>query len=218
MKAILLEKPQVFRSIELGEPSAPGPGQALVRIHRIGICGTDYGGFLGKMPFYSYPRVPGHELGVEVILVTRGDKMLRSYDQEIVSKLVDMSREKGIDIRMNFPLKSVTKLDSGCLQIDGGEQGLIETDMLLWAIGRVPNTSNLGLETAGVAVGEHGEVLVGSDNRTNIPSVYAVGDVTNRVQLTPVAIREGHAFADSVFGGNGNDTNANETNASVSNR
>lgn len=143
-----------------------------------------------------------HELGVEVILVTRGDKMLRSYDQEIVSKLVDMSREKGIDIRMNFPLKSVTKLDSGCLQIDGGEQGLIETDMLLWAIGRVPNTNNLGLETAGVAVGEHGEVLVGSDNRTNIPSVYAVGDVTNRVQLTPVAIREGHAFADSVFGGN----------------
>lgn len=69
MKAILLEKPQSFRAIEISEPPAPGPGQALVRIHRIGICGTDYGGYLGKMPFYSYPRIPGHELGVEVLAV-----------------------------------------------------------------------------------------------------------------------------------------------------
>src|SRR5215216_7233971 len=69
MKALLLEKPQAFRFIEVSEPSAPGPGEALVRIHRIGICGTDYGGYLGKMPFYSYPRIPGHELGVEVLAV-----------------------------------------------------------------------------------------------------------------------------------------------------
>ena len=72
MKAIQLEKPQSFRSLEIPEPAAPGPGEALVRIHRIGICGTDYGGFLGKMPFYSYPRIPGHELGVEVIAVGEG--------------------------------------------------------------------------------------------------------------------------------------------------
>lgn len=69
MKAIQLEKPQSFRFIEVSEPPSPGPGEALVRIHRIGICGTDYGGFLGKMPFYSYPRIPGHELGVEVIAI-----------------------------------------------------------------------------------------------------------------------------------------------------
>ncbi len=69
MKAILLEKPQSFRPLELPEPAAPAPGEALVRVHRIGICGTDYGGFLGKMPFYSYPRIPGHELGVEVLAV-----------------------------------------------------------------------------------------------------------------------------------------------------
>lgn len=69
MKALQLEKPQSFRTLDVAEPSAPGPGQALVRIHRIGICGTDYGGFLGKMPFYSYPRIPGHELGVEVLAV-----------------------------------------------------------------------------------------------------------------------------------------------------
>ncbi|MHB8520550.1 MAG: zinc-binding alcohol dehydrogenase family protein [Limisphaerales bacterium] len=69
MKAIQLEKPQQFRRIDVAEPPAPGPGEALVRIHRVGICGTDYSGYLGKMPFYSYPRIPGHELGVEVIAV-----------------------------------------------------------------------------------------------------------------------------------------------------
>jgi 2-desacetyl-2-hydroxyethyl bacteriochlorophyllide A dehydrogenase len=72
MKAIQLEKPQSFRPLDLAEPAAPGPGEALLRIHRIGICGTDYGGYLGKMPFYSYPRIPGHELGVEVLAVGSG--------------------------------------------------------------------------------------------------------------------------------------------------
>lgn len=143
-----------------------------------------------------------HELGVEVILLTRGDKMLRSYDQEIVGKLIDMSREKGIDIRMNFQLTGVTKNSKGCLVLDGGDAGEVETDLLLWAIGRVPNTISLGLDTAGVELGKHGEIIVGDDNRSNVPSIYAVGDVTNRVQLTPIAIREGHAFADTVFGNN----------------
>jgi glutathione reductase (NADPH) len=143
-----------------------------------------------------------HALGVHVTLVTRGDRMLRSYDQEIVGKLLDMSRTKGIDIRLNFPFKGASKQADGSLLIDGGEQGVIEADMLLWAIGRVPNTKCLGLETAGVALDSEGAVVVGDDNRSNVPSIYAVGDVTNRVQLTPIAIREGHAFADTVFGGN----------------
>src|SRR5262245_61727255 len=69
MKAIQLEKPEHFRVIDVPEASAPGPGEALVRVHRVGICGTDYSGFLGKMPFYSYPRIPGHELGIEVVSV-----------------------------------------------------------------------------------------------------------------------------------------------------
>lgn len=72
MKAISLDQPQTFRRIEIPEPAAPAPGQALVRVHRIGICGTDYSGYLGKMPFFSYPRVPGHELGVEVVAVGEG--------------------------------------------------------------------------------------------------------------------------------------------------
>ena len=141
-----------------------------------------------------------NELGVNVTLVTRGDKMLRSYDQEIVEKLVGISREKGIDIRMNFPFKSAVKQNDGSIMIDGGDAGMLETDLLMWAIGRNPNSKNLGLETAGVALDKSGAVIVGDDNRTNVPSIYAVGDVTNRVQLTPVAIREGHAFADTVFG------------------
>jgi glutathione reductase (NADPH) len=141
-------------------------------------------------------------LGVDVTLVTRGDKMLRSYDQEIVEKLIGISRAKGIDIRFSFPFKSVVKQADGSLLIDGGDAGMIETDLLLWAIGRVPNTVNLGLESAGVVLDRDGAVIVDAHYKSNVDSIYAVGDVTNRVQLTPVAIREGHAFADTVFGGN----------------
>ena len=72
MKAIQLEKPETFHHIDLPEATSPGAGEALVRVHRVGICGTDYGGYLGKMPFYSYPRIPGHELGVEVLEVGSG--------------------------------------------------------------------------------------------------------------------------------------------------
>jgi len=72
MKAISLDQPQKFRLIDIAEPAAPGPGEALVRVHRVGICGTDIGGYLGKMPFFSYPRIPGHELGVEVIGIGAG--------------------------------------------------------------------------------------------------------------------------------------------------
>ena len=76
----------------------------------------------------------------------------------------------------------------------------IEADLLLFAIGRRPNTEGLGLEAAGVELGEKGAIKVDDDNRTSVPSIYAVGDVTDRVQLTPVAIREGQAFADTFFG------------------
>jgi glutathione reductase (NADPH) len=143
-----------------------------------------------------------NELGVDVTLATRGNKMLRSYDQEIVEKLLGMSREKGIDVRLNFPFKGVSQQADGTLLVDGGDAGMIETDLVLWAIGREPNSKGLGLEEAGVTLDESGAVVVDEYNRTVVPSIYAVGDVTNRVQLTPVAIREGHAFADTVFGNN----------------
>jgi glutathione reductase (NADPH) len=115
--------------------------------------------------------------------------------------LVDISRSKGIDLRFNFGFAGITQRAGGGLIIDGGESGTIEADMLLFAIGRVPNSANLGLDKVGVALDATGAIKVGDDYQTNVPGIYAVGDVTNRVQLTPVAIREGHAFADNVFGG-----------------
>lgn len=69
MLALQLEKPESWKFIEIDTPPAPGPGEALVRVHRVGVCGTDLGGYLGKMPFFSYPRIPGHELGVEILEV-----------------------------------------------------------------------------------------------------------------------------------------------------
>ena len=141
-----------------------------------------------------------HAFGVDVTLVTRGDRMLRGYDTEIVDRLVGMTTAKGIDLRFNFPFHGVKRQADGSLLIDGGEAGQIETDLLLWAIGRTPKTPGLGLEAAGVALDADGAVIVDAHSCTNVPSIYAVGDVTNRVQLTPIAIREGHAFADTVFG------------------
>jgi 2-desacetyl-2-hydroxyethyl bacteriochlorophyllide A dehydrogenase len=81
MKAIQLEKPQSFRLIDVPGPAAPGPGQALVRVQRVGICGTDFSGYLGKMPFFSYPRIPGHELGVEVLAVGEGVANVKPGDR-----------------------------------------------------------------------------------------------------------------------------------------
>ncbi len=81
MKAIRLENPKEFRHVDIDEPGMPGPGQVLVRTHRMGICGTDYGGYLGKMPFFSYPRIPGHELGVEVIEVGEGVANVKTGDR-----------------------------------------------------------------------------------------------------------------------------------------
>jgi len=92
MRAIQLEKPRSLRMIEVSEPSAPGPGEALVRVHRVGICGTDFGGFLGKMPFFSYPRIPGHELGVEVIAVGEGVTNVRAGQRGSVEPYLNCQR------------------------------------------------------------------------------------------------------------------------------
>lgn len=81
MKALLLEAPRNFKTIEIDPPAAPGPGEARVRVHRIGICGTDISGYLGKMPFFSYPRIPGHELGVEVLEVGQGVENVKPGDR-----------------------------------------------------------------------------------------------------------------------------------------
>ena len=111
-------------------------------------------------------------------------------------------RDRGIDIRFNFQCPAIHKQTDGSLLVESGAGDAVETDLVLFAIGRVPKTIDLGLDEVGVAMDKDGAIIVDDYNRTNIPSIYAVGDVTNRVQLTPVAIREGHAFADTVFGNN----------------
>ncbi|MBU6222326.1 MAG: zinc-binding alcohol dehydrogenase family protein [Planctomycetes bacterium] len=92
MQALLLEQPQSFRFIDMPEPPPPGPGEAVVRVHAIGICGTDYGGYLGKMPFFCYPRIPGHELGVEVVAVGDGVANVAPGDRCCVEPYINCQR------------------------------------------------------------------------------------------------------------------------------
>jgi glutathione reductase (NADPH) len=141
-----------------------------------------------------------HEFGSSVSLVNRTDTLLRGYDQQIVDRLIQISLRKGIDFKFRATIDRIDKGEDGRLHIAMTGCDDIEADQVLFATGRQPNTEGLGLDVVGVELGDKGEIKVGADNRTNVPSIYAVGDVTDRVQLTPVAIREGQAFADTVFG------------------
>jgi glutathione reductase (NADPH) len=140
------------------------------------------------------------EFGSHVTLVNRTDVLLRHYDQQIVDRLIQISVKKGVDFRFHASIDKIERRADGSLHVcmTGCED--IATDVVLIATGRRPNVEGLGLEAAGVEVGDRGEIRVDEDSRTSVPSIYAIGDVTDRVQLTPVAIREGQAFADSVFG------------------
>ena len=141
-----------------------------------------------------------HQFGSHVILVNRSDVILRGYDEQMRDRLLQISMTKGIEFRFNSSFNRIEKREDGGLFIDMEGCDDIEADAVLFATGRNPNTEGLGLDEVGVALGENGEIKVDAENRTNVPSIFAVGDVTDRIQLTPVAIREGHAFADSQFG------------------
>ena len=141
-----------------------------------------------------------HQFGSQVTLVNRTDVMLRHYDQQIVDRLIQISLRKNIDFKFNATIDRISRTDDGTLHIGMTGCDDLEADELLFATGRRPNTEGLGLEEAGVELGDHGKIKVDADNRTAVPSIFAVGDVTDRIQLTPVAIREGQAFADTFFG------------------
>ena len=141
-----------------------------------------------------------HQFGTHVTLVNRSDVILRQYDQQIVDRLMQISIRKGIDFKFHATVEKVEKAEGGTLHVSMTGCDDIEADQMLFATGRRPNTKGLGLEAAGVEVGDKGQIKVDADNRSNVPSVFAVGDVTDRIQLTPVAIREGQAFADTFFG------------------
>lgn len=140
-----------------------------------------------------------NKLGSRVTLINRSDVILRQYDQSIRDRLLQISMTKGIDFKFNAEFQKIEKQDDGSLRVEITNHDPIDVDLVLIATGRVPKTDGLGLDKAGVGLDEKGAIIVDDYSKTNIDSVYAVGDVTNRVQLTPVAIREGHAFADTVF-------------------
>ncbi|MCA1297430.1 glutathione-disulfide reductase [Stappia indica] len=139
-------------------------------------------------------------LGAETTLLYRGEEILRGFDGDLRKMLHEEMERKGIRVICGDTFASIEKGPDGLIgQTQAGET--LAADRIMFAIGRRPNTSGLGLEAAGVAVSASGAIEVDETSRTNVPSIYAVGDVTDRVNLTPVAIREGHAFADTVFGG-----------------
>jgi glutathione reductase (NADPH) len=141
-----------------------------------------------------------HQFGSHVTLVNRTDVLLRGYDQQIVDRLLQIAIRKGIDFKFHATIEEITKRDDGSLHVRMTGCDDIETDAVLFAVGRRPNVENLGCEAAGIEIGEKGQIKVDEDNRTNVETIFAVGDVTDRVQLTPVAIREGQAFSDTFFG------------------
>jgi glutathione reductase (NADPH) len=138
-------------------------------------------------------------LGAKTVLAYRGEQILRGFDDDVRHFLAGELRKKGIDIRLRTTVRRLAR-EAGAIaaELSDGTRPLV--DQVLYAVGRVPNTAGLGLEAAGVALDDKGAVVVDGDSRSSVPHIYAVGDVTNRINLTPVAIREGHAFADSVFG------------------
>jgi len=139
-------------------------------------------------------------LGSQVTVVNRSDKILRGYDHDLTDRLLPILQGRGIEFGFNRPIRSVEKQADGSLLVHAGEGEPIAADVVLVATGRRPKTDGLGLGSVGITLGANGEIPVDEYNATACPSIYAVGDVTDRVQLTPVAIREGHAFADTVFG------------------
>ncbi|GGD53074.1 glutathione-disulfide reductase [Erythrobacter arachoides] len=141
-----------------------------------------------------------NEFGSKVTIVNRSDVLLRGYDESVRDRLLQISTMKGIEFRFNTTFEYIRECPDGGYFVKLSDRDEEHADVVMFATGRVPNVKGLGLDKAGVELGERGEIVVDRFSKTNIDHIYAVGDVTDRVQLTPVAIREGQAFADTVFG------------------
>ena len=138
--------------------------------------------------------------GSKVTQFYRGAQVLRGFDDEARGLVAEAMRDGGIDVHLGTTIIEMERRDDWIwVKASNGHEYTF--DKVLFATGRAPNTAGIGLEDAGVKLGRRGEIVVDAWSQTNVPSIYAVGDVTNRINLTPVAIREGHAFADTVFGG-----------------
>ncbi len=147
-------------------------------------------------------------LGVDTTLIYRGEKILRGFDEDLRDDLTAAMQKRGVRIITAANITEIVPVTGLSGRAPHSQRRAVLSNgqsltvgAIMCATGRVPNTTGLGLETAGVRLGERGEIAVDAQSRSSVASIYAVGDVTDRVNLTPVAIREGHAFADSVFGG-----------------
>jgi glutathione reductase (NADPH) len=139
-------------------------------------------------------------LGSDVTLVYRRDNILRGFDDDVREHLRGEMIKRGIKIITNQTVSGIQKVEHGlCVELSDHES--VMADQVMFATGRRPNVKGLGLEKVGVALNDRGAIAVDDYSKTSVPNIYAIGDVTDRVNLTPVAIREGHAFADTVFGG-----------------
>lgn len=140
-------------------------------------------------------------LGVGTTLVYRGEKILRGFDEDLRDALSDELPKKGLDLRVNSDIVSIARKGANLVATltDGS---VIEAGFIMYATGRVPYVEGLGLEAAGVKLNAKGAIAVDPYSQTNVPNIYAVGDVTDRAALTPIAIREGQAFAETVFNNN----------------
>ncbi|HXL67405.1 MAG TPA: glutathione-disulfide reductase [Xanthobacteraceae bacterium] len=158
---------------------------------RIAIVGAGYVGLEFAAVFEG--------LGSQVTIVHRGDEILRGLDADVRRHAHDEIEARGVRILLKHTVSSIEKGADG-LRATLSDGAVLEVDQVMLAVGRRPNTTNLGLETVGVPLDPLGRVMVDKNNRSDVHSIYAIGDVTNRLNLTPIAIREGHAFADSAFG------------------
>jgi glutathione reductase (NADPH) len=139
-------------------------------------------------------------LGADVTLVCRSDWLLKGFDRDLAVHLVSEMRKRGVSVHLTTDVMSIGKRD-GALRAAFGDGTSVDVDCVMYAVGRKPNTDGLGAEAAGVALDPDGALVVDEGYRTNIPNIYGIGDVTDRLNLTPSAIAEGHALADTLFGG-----------------
>jgi glutathione reductase (NADPH) len=215
----VLEDPHTIRVLATGERvraahvliatgSMPHPGPAIPGIEHV----------ISSNEAFDLPEFPRHVLvqggsyiavefacifaglGAKVTLVYRGDNVLRGFDDDVRQHLRQEMEKRGIHVITLNRVEAVERSGKHlCAHLSGGNQ--VTADQVMFAIGRPPNVYGLGLDVAGVKLAGNGGIAVDAYSRTSVPHIYAVGDVTNRINLTPVAIREGHAFADTVFGG-----------------
>ena len=139
--------------------------------------------------------------GVEVTELIRGEEILRGFDEDVRTFLADQMQRRGIEIRRRSQVRSIARTNEG-LTLSLGDGSTLTTDICLYATGRAPNTHGIGLEEAGVTLNGNGAVVVDAWNRSSVESIFAVGDCTDRISLTPVAIAEGQAFAETQFNAN----------------